>query len=105
MEITEHLRDLRESIYQCITDYYEEKLPTMITNSVNFHKKVNRFLRLMRSHKKPLDENQKKIRSKILEVMNTAYNHTMIYSDTNIGYYEEQGIIVLRDDKLALSSF
>jgi len=104
-DITTQLRDLRDSIHECMIVYYNDDLPKMLSFSMIYHKKVIGFLKLMRVYKRPLTKVQKKMVSNILDVMNTAYNRERIYRDTSISGHEERGLYVLSEDMLALSSF
>lgn len=103
-EITAHLKDLRETIHHCMMVYYNDDLPKMLSESISFHKKLNKFLKVMRTYQRPLTKVQKKTISNILDVMNTAYNRELIYRDTNIADHEQRGLEVLKNDMLALSS-
>lgn len=99
-----HLKDLYDSIHLCMEVYYKDDLPKMISTSVDFHKKVNKFLKTMRKHQEPLTKVQKKTMSNILDVMHKAYNRKLIYRDTNIANHEQHGLEILKNDILLLSS-
>ena len=102
--ITDCLRDLRDTMHKCMEVYYAEDLPKMVTYSVECHKKVIKFLKFMRVRKTPLNKCQKKILSNITDIMTTAYNRDPIYRHTNIGNYEDHGFRVLHEDLMFLKS-
>ena len=102
--ITDCLRDIRDAMYKCMEVYYAVDLPKMVTYSVECHKKVIKFLKSMRVHKKPLNKCQKKILTNITDIMSTAYNRVPIYRHTNIGNYEDHGFMVLHEDLMFLKS-
>lgn len=103
-DITASLIDLRDSMYRCMEVYYAEDLPKMVTYSMDYHKKVISFLRLMRGHRQPLTDGQQKLLLNVKEIMTIAYNREPMYKYTNIGNHEDHGFTMLEDDIVALSS-